>query len=109
MMFKYIKRDSAKLPEKFLTLVKKFGDKFNDLPYICFDVMEDKKGKLYVIESNSQPGVPFDSTVQAYRQLFKDFYGRDLEPKSDKELSRLSDYLCDKTLELDPKRFEIRK
>ena len=109
MMFKYIKKDPAKLPEKFNTLINKFGDKFKDLPYICFDIMEDKKGKLYVIESNSQPGVPFDSTVQAYRQIFKDFYGRDPEPESDKELSRLSDYLCNKTLELDPKRFEIGK
>lgn len=107
MMFKYIKKDPNKLPEKFLTLVEKFGNKFKDLPYICFDIMEDKKGKLFIIESNSQPGVPFDSTVQAYRQIFTDFYGRDIEPTSDKELTRLSEYMCNKTLELDPKRFEI--
>jgi hypothetical protein len=107
MMFKYIKKNVDKMPEKFTKLVEKFGKIFSDLPYICFDVMEDQDGKLYVIESNSQPGVPFDSTVHAYRQLFTDFYGRDIESKSDIELSKLSKYMDNKTLELDPKRFEI--
>lgn len=107
MMFKYIKKDVTKIPQKFLDLVSKFGKIFSDLPYICFDVMEDKDGKLYVIESNSQPGVPFDSTVQAYRQIFKDFYGKGFEKNSEKELIRLSNYMDKKTIELDPKRFEI--
>ena len=107
MEFKYIKRDITKIPNKFIKLVEKFGKIFSDLPYICFDVMEDQEGKLYVIESNSQPGVPFDSTAQAYRQIFKDFYGRDIESKSDAELTRLSEYMINKTLELDPKRFEV--
>lgn len=108
MEFKYIKRDINKIPEKFNTLVSKFGGIFSDLPYICFDVMEDKAGKLYVIESNSQPGVPYDSTVQIYRQLFTDFNGRDVNPAADKELTRLSKYLDKKTLELDAERFEIK-
>lgn len=107
MMFKYIKKDVTKIPEKFMQLVDKFGKIFSDLPYICFDVMEDQDGKLYVIESNSQPGVPFDSTIQAYRQIFKDFYGKELEKNSDDELKRLSKYMDEKTIELDPDRFEI--
>ena len=107
MEFKYIKKDISKIPQKFNDLVEKFGNIFKDLPYICFDVMEDKSGKLYVIESNSQPGVPFDSTVQAYRQIYKDFYGKDFEKDSEAELTRLSKYMDEKTLELDPKRFEI--
>jgi hypothetical protein len=107
MEFKYIKKDVTKIPQKFNDLVKKFGKIFSDLPYICFDIMEDKSGKLYIIESNSQPGVPFDSTVQAYRQLFNDFYGRDVNPAANTELEKLSDYMINKTLELDPKRFEV--
>ena len=107
MEFKYIKKDISKIPQKFNDLVEKFGNMFKDLPYICFDVMEDKAGKLYVIESNSQPGVPFDSTIQAYRQIYKDFYGKDFEKDSEAELTRLSKYMDEKTLELDPKRFEI--
>jgi len=108
MEFKYIKRDISKIPGKFNELVKKFGGIFSDLPYICFDVMEDKAGKLYVIESNSQPGVPYDSTVQIYRQLFRDFNGREVNADADAELTKMSEYLDKKTLELDPKRFEIK-
>lgn len=107
MEFKYIKKDINKIPQKFNELVEKFGKIFSDLPYICFDIMEDQSGKLYIIESNSQPGVPYDSTVQIYRQLFKDFYGRELNEDSDKELLKLSKYMDNKTLELDKKRFEI--
>lgn len=107
MDFKYIKKDITKIPQKFIDLVERFGSIFKDLPFICFDIMEDNNGKLYVIESNSQPGVPFDATVQIYRQIFKDFYGKDPEEKSEKELTRLSKYLDKKTIELDPKRFKI--
>lgn len=107
MEFKYIKKDINKIPEKFNELVERFGKIFNKLPYICFDVMEDQSGKLYIIESNSQPGVPYDSTVQIYRQLFKDFYGRGVNEMTDKELLELSKQLDSKTLELDKKRFEI--
>jgi hypothetical protein len=107
MQFKYIKKDITKIPQKFKNLVLKFGEIFSDLPYICFDVMEDKSGKLYVIESNSQPGVPYDSTVQIYRQLFKDFNGRDVNAETDKKLTEISKYLDNKTLEIDSERFEI--
>ena len=107
MEFMYIKKDVNKIPAKFNKLVEDFGKIFKDLPYICFDVMEDKAGKLYVIESNSQPGVPFDSTVQVYRQLFNDFYKRDLDKDSDTKLKDLSKFMDNKTLELDPKRFKI--
>jgi len=108
MVFKYIKQDISQIPQKFNDLVDRFGKIFAHLPYICFDIMEDQKGKLYIIESNSQPGVPFDSTVQAYRQLFNDFYKRDVNPATNKELERLSEYMDEKTLEHDPKRFEIK-
>jgi hypothetical protein len=109
MSFKYIKRDVNAIPEKFNKLVKRFCDMFKDLPYICFDIMEDQKGKLFIIESNSQPGVPYDSTVQIYRQVFKDFYGRSVNEETDKILKGLSEDLDKKTLELDSERFEIKE
>jgi hypothetical protein len=108
MDFKYIKMDINKIPEKFNILVSRFGKIFSDLPYICFDIMEDKTGKLYIIESNSQPGVPYDSTIQIYRTLYSDFYGTDIDKKSDIELLRLSYYMNNKTLDLDKDRFEIK-
>ena len=108
MMFKYIKHDPNKIGDQYRALVAKFGDIFKDLPYICFDVMEDKNGKLYVIESNSQPGVPFDSTVAIYRVLFRDFYGRDVDAQTDKSLKEFSAYLDKKTVDLEPERFEVK-
>jgi len=109
MEFKYIKKDINKIPEKFNELVDKFGKIFSDLPYICFDVMEDQAGKLYIIESNSQPGVPYDSTIQIYKQLFSDFNGRDVNEATAKKLAELGTYMDGKTMELDPDRFEIEK
>lgn len=108
MEFKYIKHDVAKIPQKFKDLVEKFCKKFEDLPYLCFDIMEDHSGKLFIIESNSQPGVPYDSTIEAYKQIFADFFGREVEAACAERLSELSTQLCDKTLKLDPERFEIR-
>ena len=74
---------------------------FSDLPYICFDIMEDQDGKLYIIESNSMPGVPFDATVAIYRTLFKDFYGRDVDNDTDLKLKEFSDFMCKKSTALD--------
>ena len=101
MAFNYIKRNHDKTPQKYRDLIKKFGDKFSDLPYICFDIMEDQDGKLYIIESNVMPGVPFDATIQIYRTLFKDFYGREVNPETDKKLKRLSNDLDQRTLKMD--------
>jgi hypothetical protein len=109
MSFKYIKRNINTIPEKFNKLVERFCGMFKDLPYICFDIMEDQKGKLFIIESNSQPGVPYDSTVQIYRQVFADFYGRSVDEETDKILKGLSEDLDKKTLELDSERFEIKE
>lgn len=108
MQFKYIKRDVSTIPQKFHDLVEKFCKKFSDLPYLCFDIMEDQDGKLYIIESNSQPGVPYDSTIETYKQIFKDFFKRDLDKQTLTELEKLAKFMNAKTLELDPKRFEIK-
>jgi hypothetical protein len=62
---------------------------------------------LYIIESNSQPGVPFDLTVQIYRTLFKDFYGREVNAEADKKLAEYSKYLDNRTVNLEPDRFEV--
>jgi hypothetical protein len=109
MMFKYILRDPAKLPQKYNDLIAKYCKMFSDLPYITFDVMEDKSGKLFVIESNAQPGVPFDSTIQLYHKIFEDFYGRPVDQVTKAKLDEMAKYMIKKTLELDPERFEVKK
>lgn len=108
MNFKYIKRDINKLPHKFKVVLERFCKLMSDLPYMCFDMMEDQKGKVWIIESNAQPGVPYDSTIEAYKLIFQDHFGRDLDNKTQAELSQLAEYMNKKTLELDPKRFEIK-
>ena len=108
MNFKYIKRDVSKLPPKFKSVLERFCGLMKDLPYMCFDLMEDKQGKVWIIESNAQPGVPYDSTVEAYKLVFQDFFGRDIDSRTKNELSQLAEYMNQKTLELDPGRFEIK-
>ena len=110
MMFDYIKQDVTKTPDKFNELIKKFGKIFSNLPYICFDIMEDQQGKLFVIESNSMPGVPFDCTVDIYRVLFEDFYGRPVDEVTSAKLQELADYMVKRSAELDGgSRFTVEK
>lgn len=101
MNFEYTKKDVSEIPSKYLDLIKKYTDILKDLPYICFDVMEDKKGKLYIIESNSMPGVPFDSTVEIYKNIFNDFYGRPVNKETEKKLDEYAKEMIKRTLDSD--------
>lgn len=107
MNFQYIKHDHNKTPEKYKKVIEKFCKIMKDFPFICFDIMEDKSGKIYIIESNSQPGVPFDSTVQIYKSIFEDFYGRPVNKKTEEILDKYSKELDERTLKKDSKRFKI--
>ena len=107
MNFQYIKHDHNKIPDNYKALLKKYTGLMSDLPYICFDVMEDQDGKLYIIESNSQPGVPFDSTVQIYKRVFEDFYGRPVNKTTSEVLEKYSKDLDERTLKSDKARFKI--
>lgn len=108
MNFKYIKKDVTQLPNKFKQVMYKFANLLADLPFMCFDVMEDQRGKVWIIESNAQPGVPYDSTIIAYQKIFQDFYQRPVNDATQKKLEELATYLNNKTLELDKNRFEIK-
>jgi glutathione synthase/RimK-type ligase-like ATP-grasp enzyme len=107
MNFQYIKHDVNKIPEKYIKVIEKYCKIMKDLPYICFDIMEDKEEQIYIIESNSQPGVPFDSTVEIYKLVFEDFYGRPVNKKTLEILNEYSKDLDKRTLESDKQRFKI--
>jgi len=107
MNFQYIKKDVNKIPKDYLQVIEKFCKKMIDLPYICFDIMEDQQGKIYIIESNSQPGVPFDSTIEIYKVIFEDFYGRPVNTKALTKLDALAKTMNAKTLAKDNGRFKI--
>jgi hypothetical protein len=69
--------------------------------------MKDKKGSVFVIESNVQPGVPFNSTTQMYKLIYEDFYGKPLDDNSKGKLDEYSATMIEKTQEKDPDRFSI--
>lgn len=108
MMFKYIKKDINKLPESFNTVVSEFAKIFNELPFVCFDIMEDKDGKIYVIEGNSHPGSPFNVPNELYKLIFKDFYGKDVSKESNTEIDRLNKIMDEVTASDKSKNFEIK-
>ena len=109
MEFGYAKRDVKDLPKDYRKVLEKFCKIYEDLPYMCFDIMKGKNGKVYVIESNAQPGVPFDSTVEAYKHIYEDFYKKPLDKESLTKLNEYAKTMIEKTLKKDGgKRFSIK-
>lgn len=109
MEFGYAKRNLKDLPKDYKKVLEKFCKIYEDLPYMCFDVMKGKNGKVYIIESNAQPGVPFDSTIEAYKHIYEDFYKKPLDKDSLTKLDEYAKAMVEKTLKKDGgKRFSIK-
>ena len=109
MEFGYAKRDIKDLPKDYKKVLEKFCKIYEDLPYMCFDVMKGKNGKVYIIESNAQPGVPFDSTIEIYKNIYEDFYKKPLDEQSLTKLNEYAKTMIEKTLAKDGgKRFSIK-
>lgn len=109
MEFSYQKRKIENLPDNINKVLKRFSKKFSDFPFICFDVMIDKSDKPYIIESNSQPGVPFDSTVELYKLIYQDHFRKKLDRESELELEDYAKTMIEKTLNKDNGRFSIEE
>lgn len=109
MQFNYARRNIENIPIEYKKVLEKYCNIFEKFQYICFDIMKDKKGKVFVIESNSQPGVPFDSTVQIYKKIYEDFYNKPIDEYSSKKLDEYSNIMIEKTLERDKSRFSLKK
>ena len=107
MEFGYTRMNPKNIPNNVKKVIEKFCNKFKKLPYVCFDVMIDKNDKVFIIESNLQPGVPFDSTVKLYEMIYRDFFNEDLSSESKLKLNSYSDVLIAKTIEKNPKRFSV--
>ena len=109
MEFGYAKRSLSDLPKDYRKVLERFCKIYEDLPYMCFDVMKGKNGKVYIIESNAQPGVPFDSTIEAYKHIYEDFYKKPLNKESLTKLDEYAKTMIEKTLKKDGgKRFSIK-
>ena len=109
MEFGYAKRDIKDLPKDYRKVLERFCKIYEDLPYMCFDVMKGKNGKVYIIESNAQPGVPFDSTIEVYKHIYEDFYKKPLDKESLTKLNEYAKTMIEKTLKKDGgKRFSTK-
>jgi len=107
MHFKYVKKAPAGIPKNFADVNADFCKIFKDLPLICFDVMEDKEGHVYIIESNTMTGMPFDISLDLYEIIFKDFYKRDMSKAAKAKLEELCKGMIEKTLKREAKKWEI--
>lgn len=107
MEFGYKRKKVDGIPSDINSLLSKFSKIYKKLPYICFDLMRDKEGKLYIIEPNSQPGVPFDSTVKIYEKIYEDFYKTPIDKDSQLILDKYANQMIDLTIKKDSSRFSV--
>jgi len=101
MRFKYLKKNPSGLPKNFAKTNKSFCEKFKEIPLICFDIMEDQKGHVYIIESNTMTGMPFNISLELYEKIFEDYYKRPMSNESKNEMKILSEGLIKRTLSRD--------
>ena len=99
MMFNYIKRNIDLIPKDYAAINIKFCEKFKDVPYVCFDIMKGTDNKLYIIESNSSPGADFDITPIVYKNMFEDFYGRDISQEANDVLEKYAKKAVKRTID----------
>lgn len=105
MEFQYERHDATDIPSEYVKVLKKFSKIYSTLPYICFDIMKGKDGRIYVIESNAMPGLPFDSTAIIYENIYEDFYKESMDRASKDKLDQYSEELIRLTKEKDSTRF----
>lgn len=66
---------------RFVKICKDTHDRL-ELDVLGIDIGIDSKGKLWLIEANTCPGLNNDQVVRIYLSVFRDYYGRDPEPFS---------------------------
>jgi hypothetical protein len=62
-----------------------------NLEFFSIDFAEDSDGNLHLIEMNSRTGMGVDKMVKLYKFIYKDFYDKDVDTKSETLLKKLSD------------------
>ena len=77
LSFLYIEQDLDKQDYDVKQIVKEFR-KLIDLDFYALDIMLDKHGKYWVIESNSAIGMGGNTLSRTYEAIYKDFYNKDV-------------------------------
>ena len=109
MDFAYEYKTTQELPAEYVELIKKFTELFPELPFMTIDAMRGVDKRLYVIEINSKAGMPFDVSALLYKHIYEDFFGKDINAVSGKNLETLGEELKKKTLEKEKGKFTIQK
>ncbi len=74
--------------EKKLKKICKTINESLRLEFLGIDIGVDDKGKIFVIEANTCPGLNKNQITKIYEQVFKDFYERDLDKHSKQLLNK---------------------
>lgn len=85
-------KDGLPSLKKFKTICDKTHDLLK-LDVMGIDIGIDDKGKLWLIEANTCPGLNNDQVVRIYLAIFKDFYGRNPEEHSMNKIKELQNEL----------------
>jgi glutathione synthase/RimK-type ligase-like ATP-grasp enzyme len=107
MVFTYRRMMINYVPEEFGDVLKEVRKKFENVDFYALDIMEDEEGAVYIIEINSQPGLPFDSTVMMYKAIYNDFYKTKLSQRGEYDLSIFASDLDMMTVQNSNNRFLI--
>lgn len=79
--FTYVYQDRNKVPAEFTQNAEKIcGDikKDLDLNLWSLDIVVDKKGKMWVMETSSATGLGSVKMCEVYKAIYEDFYGESL-------------------------------
>ena len=82
MVFVYHKINLGIMPNKFNNIIKEVREKFKNVDFYALDLMKDINEELFIIEINSQPGIPFDVSVNLYKMIYEDFYKKELSSET---------------------------
>ena len=79
--FTYVYQDQNKVDEDFIKqvlIICKDVKTFLDLDLWALDVVVDKKGKLWVMETSAATGMGSVKMCEVYKAIYEDFYGKKL-------------------------------
>ena len=82
MVFAYHKINLGIMPNKFNNIIKEVREKFKNVDFYALDLIKDINEELFIIEINSQPGIPFDVSVNLYKMIYEDFYKKELSSET---------------------------
>lgn len=79
--FTYVYQDQNKVPKTFITQVLSICKDIKtqlDLDVWSLDIVVDKKGKLWIMETSAATGLGSVKMAELYKAIYEDFYGENL-------------------------------